>query len=99
MRDLVAVPVARNRDIDLRRKPRLRMYHGHVGRILRLIFTLFVLKANFPASEQFRSRLDIAEIWVITRTLQFTVHNIFESVIGDDVMVSPLVFYRNRLLH
>lgn len=66
-----------------------------------LILILFVLKANFPAGEQFPPRLDITEIWVIAGTLQFTftVYNIFEGVIGDNAMNSPLVFHGNRLLY
>lgn len=58
---------------------------------MRLFLALLVFQTDFPASEQLRSRLDVTELRILARALQLPVHNIFERVVRDDVVVGTLV--------
>lgn len=70
-----------------------------IARIDRGVFAFLVLQAHFPTCQQFRTRLDVRKLRVLERALELAGDDIFEAVIGDDVMVSPLVLYGNGLLH
>ena len=77
----------------------LGVRNGHVRGILRLFFALLVFETDLPAREKLGPGLDVAECGVFARTLELTRHDIFECVVGNDVMVGALVFHRDGLLH
>lgn len=45
------------------------------------------------------ARLNIHELVILEWSLQLPVHNILETVVGDDMMMGAIVLYRNGLLH
>lgn len=65
----------------------------------RHVFAFLVLQADFPASEKFWPRLHILEPWVLKWSLELSAHNVLKAVIGDNVVVSALVFHGYGLLH
>ena len=60
---------------------------------------LLVFEANFPARKQLRPGLDVGEFWILKRTLQLSSNDVFEAVVGYDVMSGALVLDGNGLLH
>lgn len=58
----------------------------------RHILALFVLQADLPTGEKFWSRLYVIKPWILERSLELTTHNIFKTVVRNDVVVSALIF-------
>lgn len=71
---------------------RVSCYKGHV-------LALFIFETDFPAVEKLWPRLDISELGVLERSLELATDNIFQTVVGDDVVVGALVLDRDGLLH
>lgn len=63
-----------------------------VARNERHVLALFVLQADLPASKQLRSWLDVLKPWILEWSLEFAAHDIFQTIIGDDMVVCALIF-------
>lgn len=71
---------------------RVSCYKRHV-----LAFLIF--EANFPAVEKLRPGLYVGQLGILERSLELPANNVFETVVGDDVVVGALVLDRDGLLH
>jgi hypothetical protein len=65
----------------------------------RQVLALLILQTDLPAGEELWTRLNVLKPWILERSLQLAAHNIFETVIRDNMVVSALVLDRERLLH
>ena len=63
------------------------------------VFALLVLKADLPAVEEFWPSMNISQLRILERPLQFATDNVFEAVVRDNMMVCTLVFDGYSLLH
>lgn len=63
------------------------------------VFTLLVFEADLPPVEKFRPRMNVGQLLVLVRSFELSAYHIFETVVGDDVVVCTLVFDGNRLFH
>jgi hypothetical protein len=70
-----------------------------IARNERHVFALFVLQADLPTSKKFWPRLNVLKSWILEWSLKLAAYNVFKAIVGDDVMVSALVFDRDSLLH
>lgn len=43
--------------------------------------------------------MNVGQLWILERSLQFSADNILEAVIGNDMVVGALILYRNGLFH
>lgn len=75
------------------------LYVLSIARDERQVLALFILKANLPASQEFWSRLDVLESWVLIWSFELPAHHVLKAVVGDNVVVRALVFDRYGFLH
>lgn len=65
----------------------------------RRVFALFIFQADFPIGQEFGPRLDFSQLRILKGTLELAGDDIFETVVGNDVMRRSLVLDRDGLLH
>jgi hypothetical protein len=65
----------------------------------RQVLALFILKAYLPAGQEFWSRLDVFEPWVLVRSFELPTYHVLKAVVGDNVVMRALVFDRYSFLH
>lgn len=99
LRHASAWPVLRDGEVDLWVHAGLRVADRHVCGVLRLLLALLVFKADLPVGQKLGPGLDVAECRVFARTFELTSNNVFEGVVGNDVVVGALVFHRDGLFH
>ena len=64
-----------------------------VARNERHILALLILQADLPASEEFGSRLYMLKPGILEWSLELAAHDIFQTVVGDDMVMGTLVLY------
>jgi hypothetical protein len=75
------------------------LYVLSIARDERQVLALFILEAHLPAGQEFWSRLDVLESWVLVWSFELPAHHVLKAVIRDNVVVRALVFDRYGLLH
>jgi hypothetical protein len=63
------------------------------------VLALLVFKAHLPAIEQLRPRVDVGQLWVLVWSLELSAHDVFETVVRNDVVVRSLILDGYGLLH
>jgi hypothetical protein len=58
----------------------------------RHVLAFFVFETDFPASEQLRPWLNVREFWILERSFQLSADHVFETVVGDNMVMRALVF-------
>jgi hypothetical protein len=67
-------------------------YKGHV-------LALLIFKANLPTIQKLGSWLDVGELWILEWSLELSAHDVLQTVIRNDMVMSALVLDRDGLLH
>lgn len=63
------------------------------------VLALFILEAYLPASQEFWSRLNVLEPWVLVWSFELPTYHVLKTIVGDDVVMRALVFDRYSFLH
>jgi hypothetical protein len=63
------------------------------------VFSLFIFEAHFPTTKKFRPRVNVGQFLILIGSFQLSTHHVFETIVGDNVMVCALVLHRYSLLH
>jgi hypothetical protein len=59
-------------------------YKGHV-------LALLIFKANLPTIQKLGSWLDVGELWILEWSLELSAHDVLQTVIRNDMVMSALV--------
>jgi hypothetical protein len=63
------------------------------------VLAFLVFEAHLPAIEQFGPGVDVGQLRVLVWSFELSAHDVFETVVRDDMVVRPLVLDGYGLLH